>query len=127
MAHDIDYPQYQHPALTSFSSLAAAYCALFDRPFSGSGQTLLRQILTLLPQIYSAALALPSPHVLFDPNAASVPEDEEDDPTGPGDPERDPDREFLELEVAAHQALASYLGAIDGYREVYDPYGPDSE
>lgn len=124
---DLDYPHYQHSALTRFSTLATAYCALFERPSAVSGQNLLRQILVLLPQLYAAALALPSPHVLFDkPESPSSGVDEEA-PTHPLEEPPDPDREFLETHVAAHYALARYLGGLDSYREIYDPYGPDSD
>ncbi len=120
----IDYPHFEHAALTRFAPLAAAYCDLLDRAADLTAEILMQEVLRLLPQLYSGALALPPTGVLFD---ADAPENDDDDTAASGpDVSPDPDDGNVEEWMAALRRLAALLGPVDYYREVFDPYEPSS-
>jgi Domain of unknown function (DUF5063) len=121
----LDYPHFEHPALTRFAPLAAAYCELLDNAAAHTAESLLQTAHSLLPQLYVAALALPPTGVLFKIEEDDTSTADEDDLTPLDAP--DPDRGESDEWIAAYRALSAQLGAHNLYREIFDPYEPQSE
>jgi hypothetical protein len=78
----------------------------------------LQRIHEALPALYSAALALPSPNVLFDADDSADPDPSSDSP--------DPDHAESPEAQQGLKPLLDLLGQRDVYREVFDPYDPDA-
>jgi hypothetical protein len=111
--------KYSDPALAAFAGLAEAYCVQVINGDSRSSEDLLSSAHRLLPQIYSAALQLPSTSVLFDDGDSS------------GDAAEDSSTRAMSEPVSALPTglsrLAEFLGQRRFYREIFDPYSDVNE
>lgn len=107
-----------HPTLARFSVLAAQFCALFESGAQPPPEEQLRSLHQLLPQLYSAALALPNAHVVFADDAAAS-----------TTPLKEPASATAPLVESAHlfDGLAEHLGLRRFYREVFDAYADPSD
>ena len=111
-------PSITHPALPPFAHLAEQFCQLVDAHKGSDRSTFLGSVHRLLPQLYTAALALPETGVLF---AKSSPDD--DSGTSPSGEPLD-----TEGRAALHHSLSTLIGPEhDLYREVFNPYDPATE
>ena len=117
-------------AIDAFARLAECYCDSIDARGEVTEDGLLHKVHSLLPLLYSAALALP------DPDADEAGEEEAtDDPVDAGDEEHllenmcrsDPDRITHEQWQLVFDSLRKLLDRRDGYWMVFDPYANPSE
>lgn len=112
---------YSHPALSHFAGLADLFCGLFQPGPQVTPEDQLRSLHELLPQLYSAALALPGTSVLF-PN--DMPSSLEAQAGQLAPPNQAPVASDSSTQFAA---LADFLGPRRFYREVFDPYAEPSD
>jgi len=121
---NFDHPHIEHPALTEFAALAARYCGLVDRRDPAQPLAFIHDLHRLLPQVYAAALLLPSTEVLYS-NSEVVAASQEEEALPPAAP--DPDHPSPDDWRVLYRDLANYFGERNFYREIFDPFRPIEE
>lgn len=108
-------------ALRSFATVAEEYCRVIEHRHTLRGEQLLSTIHSILPNLYAAALELPTTDILFPDDDA---EDDLPDPI-PADASLLQER-HQEWQVL-YTSIAAMVGARNHYREVFDPYESATE
>ncbi|WP_051304048.1 DUF5063 domain-containing protein [Calidithermus chliarophilus] len=112
---DFVNPYISHPALATFAQLADEFCGFLEGEEASPSRGFIQRLHHLLSRLYLGALELPHTDVLFGPE-----NDDEEASNAQADNYR---REELEQQIRQVVArLAGYLGEIDYYLEVFDPY-----
>jgi Domain of unknown function (DUF5063) len=107
------------PTLATFATLTESFCSWIANADSRSPNDLLNAVHRLLPQLYAAALQLPSTSALFDDDESSDGLTE----TAPARNATQPQREL----PGGLLTLAESLGDRRFYREIFDPYSAPTE
>jgi hypothetical protein len=119
-------PTVESRALSAFGELAGEFCRLIEGHRGQAPGAFLGAVQLLLPQLYAAGLALPDLRVLF-PSESDVAEAAEHAAPDAGEVEPDPDRGDDEDWSALFTSLGTLLGERNHYREVFDPFEPETE
>ncbi len=113
-------PLADHPESIRFAELAEAFCGLVDNRARINIEEFLRALQRQLATLYAAGLSLPA-------EAVAAPDDSEDEEPELGSPEMDPDRGENDEWHSLFISLGQVFGSRNHYREIFDPYEPETE